>query len=54
MGVPTYWTDGEKSNFETLPHDSLITDIEGFVVLVEKLEEVQPYYEKLFGQPKSS
>lgn len=53
MGVPDYWTDGDKNNFEQLPADSLITSIEGFIALVNNLNEVQPHYEKLFGKPMS-
>lgn len=49
MGVPTYWSAGDKSKFEELPSDSLITDVEGFVVLVKNLSEVKPYYTQLFG-----
>ena len=53
MGVPTYWTDGNKENFETLPSESLITGVGGFVVLVNNLKEVKPHYEKLFGNSTS-
>jgi hypothetical protein len=49
MGVPTYWSAGDKNNFEQLPENSLITDIEGFIVLVKNINEVEPHYEKLFG-----
>jgi hypothetical protein len=49
MGVPTYWSAGDRNNFEQLPENSLITDIEGFIVLVKNINEVKPHYEKLFG-----
>jgi Glyoxalase/Bleomycin resistance protein/Dioxygenase superfamily len=49
MGVPTYWSDGDKNNFENLPSNSLITDVKGFVVLVKSIEEVKPHYTNLFG-----
>lgn len=54
MGVPTYWSAGEKSNFEELPTNSLITDVNGFIVLVKNLNEIKPHYIKLFGDPKFS
>jgi Glyoxalase/Bleomycin resistance protein/Dioxygenase superfamily len=49
MGVPSYWSAGDKSKFEELPAESLITDIEGFVVLVQRLDDVKNNYTKLFG-----
>jgi hypothetical protein len=54
MGVPSYWSKGDKKNFEQLPENSLITDIEGFVVLVKSIDEVKRYYEKLFGIPSTN
>jgi hypothetical protein len=53
MGVPTYWSAGDRKAFEQLPSNSLITDVEGFIVLVKNINEVQPHYEKLFGSPAS-
>jgi hypothetical protein len=53
MGVPTYWSEGDKQNFEQLPENSLITDIEGFIILVKNIEEVKPHYQKLFGNSTS-
>jgi hypothetical protein len=49
MGVPSYWSAGDQKNFETLPSDSLITDVKGFVVLVKSIEAVKPHYTNLFG-----
>jgi hypothetical protein len=49
MGVPSYWSAGDKAKFETLPDDSLITGVEGFIVLVKSIAEVMPHYKKLFG-----
>jgi hypothetical protein len=49
MGVPSYWSDGDQKHFEQLPEDSLITGIEGFIVLVNDLNAATPYYQKVFG-----
>jgi hypothetical protein len=49
MGLPSYWSAGDKKQFEALPDNSLITGVAGFIVLVKNIAEVQPYYEKLFG-----
>jgi Glyoxalase/Bleomycin resistance protein/Dioxygenase superfamily len=51
MGVPTYWSPGNQKNFETLPADSLITSVEGFVVLVKDLQITLKEYKKLYGEP---
>jgi hypothetical protein len=51
MGVPSYWSAGNQENFEELPSNSLITAIEGFIVLVNTIVEVKPNYQKLFGNP---
>jgi hypothetical protein len=53
MGVPSYWSNGNKDNFEELPSNSLIIDIEGFIVLVKKIDEVKQHYQKLFGKPSN-
>jgi hypothetical protein len=53
MGVPSYWSPGDKINFEQLPQNSLITDIEGFIVLVKNSNDAKLYYEKLFGNSSS-
>ncbi len=53
MGVPSYWSNGNKNNFEELPSNSLIVDIEGFIILVKNINEVKPHYQKLFGLPTS-
>ncbi len=53
MGVPTYWSAGNQNEFEKLPENSLIVDIEGFMILVKNINEVKPHYEKLFGNSKS-
>jgi hypothetical protein len=53
MGVPSYWSNGNKENFEELPSNSLIVGIEGFIVLVKNIKEVKLYYQKLFGKPSS-
>jgi hypothetical protein len=50
MGVPSYWSDGDKKNFETLPSNSLITDVKGFIVLVKNIEQVKTHYTNLFGE----
>jgi hypothetical protein len=39
MGVPSYWSAGDQAEFEQLPSDSLITGIEGFVVLVKDIND---------------
>jgi hypothetical protein len=51
MGVPSYWSEGNQENFEELPSNSLITNIEGFIVLVNNIKGVKPNYQKLFGNP---
>jgi Glyoxalase/Bleomycin resistance protein/Dioxygenase superfamily len=53
MGVPTYWSLGDRMQFEELPEDSLITEIEGFIVLVNDIEQVRLHYTKLFGASSS-
>jgi Glyoxalase/Bleomycin resistance protein/Dioxygenase superfamily len=49
MGVPSYWSAGDQKNFETLPSNSLITNVKGFVVLVKNIDEAKPHYTNLFG-----
>jgi hypothetical protein len=53
MGVPSYWSNGSADNFEHLPSNSLIIDVEGFIVLVENINEVKQHYQKLFGKPSN-
>jgi hypothetical protein len=53
IGVPTYWTNGKKEEFEVLPPTSLITGIDGFIVLVNNLDSVRRHYEKIFGSSTS-
>lgn len=47
MGVPSYWSDGNKQNFETLPIDSLITGVNSFKILVKSIADTLPHYQKL-------
>jgi hypothetical protein len=48
MGVPSYWLGTDKKHFETLPENSVITAVTGFIVLVTNLEAVQPSYDAIF------
>jgi hypothetical protein len=52
MGVPSYWTsNANKDNFEALPADSLITKVNGFIVLVKDFNAAFPHYKTWFGVP---
>jgi hypothetical protein len=55
MGVPSYWTsNANKDNFETLPTDSLITKVNGFVILVKDFKSALPHYKTWFGVPSET
>jgi hypothetical protein len=55
MGVASYWTNNaNKDNFETLPADSLITKVNGFIILVKDFKTTVPHYKKWFGAPSET
>jgi hypothetical protein len=55
MGVESYWTtNANKDNFETLPTDSLITKVNGFIILVKDFQAALPHYKKWFGVPSET
>jgi hypothetical protein len=55
MGVPSYWTsNANKANFETLPDDSLITKVNGFIILVKDFKATFPHYQTWFGEPSET
>jgi hypothetical protein len=55
MGVPSYWTsNANKDNFEALPTDSLITKVNGFILLVKDFNATLPHYKTWFGTPSKT